>query len=282
MTEPTASVNISSITPGLSYEDFANYKPDLTQAQGFDSNRKREVNGRKVNRPHRAIDYDEKAGIRVGTKITSVLDGEATPIYNFYPKNNPKDSAVVVKGKDPISGGVVTITYGHLSRESVKKLFNGKNSVPVKSGDILGAVDRYGAVGGNDAHVHVIVVVDGKVVDPIKYFKDLEKYRTKSSDKSADKLNSDSPKSTQAGQEKPIAMQRYEAIAEILEQGGIQKGGSDWNQAVVRTAIGTDLNIGDVKDIAKQIPGVSADMADKLIASNAKNAQAELALLYPC
>jgi hypothetical protein len=76
---------------------------------------------------------------------------------------------------------------------------------------------------------------------------------------------------------KSIAMQRYEAIAEILEQGGIQKGGSDWNQAVVKTAIGTDLDIGDVKDIAKQIPGVSPDMAEKLVDSNAKNAQAELA-----
>jgi murein DD-endopeptidase MepM/ murein hydrolase activator NlpD len=81
----------------------------------------------------------------------------------------------------------------------------------------------------------------------------------------------------EASPAKSIAMQRYEAIAEILEQGGIQKGGSDWNQAVVRTAIDTDLDIGDVKDIAKQIPGVSPDMADKLVGSNAKNAQAELA-----
>jgi hypothetical protein len=271
MTEPTAS--ISSITPGLSYEDFANYKPDLGQAQGFDSNRRRIENGRTVNRPHRAIDYDEKAGIKVGTKITSVLDGEATPIYNFYPKNNPKDSAVVVTGKDPVSGGTVTITYGHLSRESVRKLFNGKNSIPVKSGDILGAVDKYGAVGGNDAHVHVIVVVDGKVVDPIKYFKDLEKYRTKSSDKSVDKLSSDLPNSTQAAQEKPIAMQRYEAISNILKGSGLQEDSPDWSKAVIQTALGTDLGIEDIKGIAKHIPGIEPEKAEKLVTVAVKNSQ---------
>lgn len=76
---------------------------------------------------------------------------------------------------------------------------------------------------------------------------------------------------------KSIAMQRYEAIAEMLEQAGIQKGGSDWNQAVIRTAIGTDLDIEDVKDIAQQIPGISPSMAEKLVDSNSKNAQAELA-----
>jgi hypothetical protein len=273
MTEPTASVNISSITPGLPYEAFANYKPDLTQAQGFDSNRRRRVNGRIVNQPHRAIDYDEKAGIKVGTKITSVLDGEATPIYNFYPKDNPKDSAVVVKGKDPISGGVVTITYGHLSKESVTKLFNGKNSISVKSGDILGAVDKYGAVGGNDAHVHIIVVVNGKVVDPIKYFKELEKYRTKSSDKNVDKLNSDLPNSTQAGQEKSIAMQRYEAISNILKGSGLEESSPDWNKSVIQTALGTDLGIEDVKGIAKHIPGIEPENAEKLVTVIVKNSQ---------
>jgi hypothetical protein len=271
MTEPTA--NVSSITPGLSYKDFANYKPDLGQAQGYDSNRRRIVNGVKVNKPHRAIDYDEKAGIRVGTKITSVLDGEATPVYNFYPKNNPKDSAVVVNGKDPISGGVVTITYGHLSRESVKKLFNGKDSLSLKSGDILGSVDKYGAVGGNDAHVHVIVVVDGKVVDPLKYFKELEKYRTKSSDKNADKLNSDLPNLTQAGQEKPIAMQRYEAISNILKGSGLQESSPDWNKAIIQTALGTDLGIEDVKGIAKHIPGIEPENAEKLVTVAVKNSQ---------
>ncbi len=75
---------------------------------------------------------------------------------------------------------------------------------------------------------------------------------------------------------KSIAMQRYEAIAEILEQGGIQKGGSDWNQAVVSTSIGTDLDIKEVKDIARQIPGISPSAADQLVDGNAKNAQAQL------
>ena len=74
-----------------------------------------------------------------------------------------------------------------------------------------------------------------------------------------------------------IAIQRYEAIAEMLEQSGIQKGEPGWNQSVIRTAIGTDLGIKDVKDIAKQIPGIEPDVAEKLVGNNAKNAQAELA-----
>lgn len=71
-------------------------------------------------------------------------------------------------------------------------------------------------------------------------------------------------------------MQRYEAIAEMLEQAGIQRDGSDWNQAVVSTAIGTDLDIKEVKDIAQQLPGISPSAADQLVDGNAKNAQAQL------
>jgi Peptidase family M23 len=80
----------------------------------------------------------------------------------------------------------------------------------------------------------------------------------------------------ESSSEKPAALQRYEAIAEILEQAGIQKGSSDWNQAVIQTALGTDLDIEDVKDIAKLIPGISNGVAEKLVESNAKNAQTEL------
>jgi Peptidase family M23 len=76
--------------------------------------------------------------------------------------------------------------------------------------------------------------------------------------------------------ERSIAVQRYEAIAEMLEQADIQRGGSDWNQAVVQTAIGTDLNIKEVKDIARQIPGISPSTADQLVDGSAKNAQAQL------
>jgi Peptidase family M23 len=76
--------------------------------------------------------------------------------------------------------------------------------------------------------------------------------------------------------ERSIAMQRYEAIAEMLEQAGIQRGGSDWNQAVIRTAIGTDHGIKEVKDIARQIPGISPSAADQLVNGNANNAQAQL------
>jgi Peptidase family M23 len=163
--------SISSITPALSWENFVNYKPNLNRDQGYDSERA----GRDR---HGAIDYGSGAKVTLGTPITSVLSGTATPIYGYYPQNNPKDSGVVVSGKDP-KGRNVEITYGHLSRASVRKLFNnGNGPISVKSGDVLGTVDKYGAVARNEPHVHVKVFVDGKRVNPLTYFKELSQYRS--------------------------------------------------------------------------------------------------------
>jgi hypothetical protein len=60
-------------------------------------------------------------------------------------------------------------------------------------------------------------------------------------------------------------------MPEMLEQAGIQRGRFDWNQAV----IGTDIDIKKVKDITRQIPGVSPSAADQLVNGNTKNAQVQ-------
>jgi hypothetical protein len=74
-----------------------------------------------------------------------------------------------------------------------------------------------------------------------------------------------------------IAKQRYQAIADILQDQGLQPGSSDWNKAIVQTAIGTDLKSEEIKDIAKQIPGISPNEAGKLVEGATKSVQATLA-----
>jgi hypothetical protein len=72
-----------------------------------------------------------------------------------------------------------------------------------------------------------------------------------------------------------IAAQRYQAIAELLKEAGLQEGDSDWNKAVVQVAIGTKIDLADVKDIAKEIPGITPNQAEKLISGSNKFAQQE-------
>jgi hypothetical protein len=75
--------------------------------------------------------------------------------------------------------------------------------------------------------------------------------------------------------EQSIAAQRYQAIAELLKEAGLQEGDSDWNKAVVQVAIGTKIDLADVKDIAKEIPGITPNQAEKLISGSNKFAQQE-------
>jgi hypothetical protein len=72
-----------------------------------------------------------------------------------------------------------------------------------------------------------------------------------------------------------IAAQRYQAIAELLKEAGLQEGNSDWNKAVVQVAIGTKIDLADVKDIAKETPGITSNQAEKLVDSLNKSAQQE-------
>jgi Peptidase family M23 len=263
--------SFSSITPGLSVQDFLEYKPNRDRDQDFDSYRNRRGKGPNV---HNGTDYGSRAKITKGTKISSVMSGVATPIENYYTKSGVTDSGVVVTGKDS-KGQTVKITYGHLSAESVKKMFNGKTSVSINAGDIVGAVGSTGKDGRNEYHTHVRVEVDGKVVNPVKYFQ--QEYESQKKQENALPKTNESTQRPENNPGDSIAVQRYQAIANILKDAGIQPGSSDWNKAIIQTAIGTDLEVGDIKDIAKQIPGISANEAEKLVDVAGKNAQATLA-----
>ncbi len=278
--------NFSSITPGTSIQNFLNYKPDRDRDQDFDSFRNRRGKGPNI---HNGIDYGTRAGITRNTNISSVINGTATPISNYYTQNGVTDSAVVVTGKDS-QGHTVKITYGHLSAESVKNLFNGKSSIPVNAGDMLGKVGSTGKAGRNEYHVHVKVEVDGKTVNPIEYFQ--QEYKAQKANKNTlpesgkgvheldcNHKGSDlhSGNFDQAVQDESIAMQRYQSIADILKDAGLQPGSSDWNKSVVQTAIGTDLDVSDIKDIAKQIPGIEPKEAENLVDGATKDAQVALA-----
>jgi Peptidase family M23 len=277
--------NFSSITPNTSVKDFLNYKPNRDRDQDFDSFRNRR--GKRPN-VHNGIDYGSRAGITKNTDILSVINGTATPISNYYTQNGVTDSAVVVTGKDS-QGHTVKITYGHLSAESVKNLFNGKSSIPVNAGDVLGKVGSTGKAGRNEYHVHIKVEVDGKIVNPIKYFQqEYEAQKTNAntlpeSEKGAHELDCNHKESALHSenaepvvQDKSIAMQRYQAISDILKDAGIKPDSSDWNKSVVQTAIATDLDIADVKEIAKQIPGIEPKEAENLVNGATKDAQVAL------
>lgn len=267
---PTVN-SFGSITPGLSIQDFLEYKPNRDRDQDFDSYRNRRGKGPNI---HNGTDYGSRAGITKGTKISSVMSGTATLVKDYYTKSGVTDSGVVVTGKDS-KGHTVKITYGHLSAESVKKMFNGKSSVSINAGDIVGVVGSTGKDGRNEYHTHVRVEEDGKVVNPVKYFQ--QEYESQKKQGNALPKSNESTQKLDDSHDESVAMQRYQAIASILEGAGIQPGSSDWNKAIVQTAIGTDLEVEDIKNIAKQIPGMSANEAEKLVDGVEKNAQATLA-----
>ena len=165
--EQKAEPKFSSITPDLSVESFINYKPNRVLNQAFDSPRS--------NRPrHEGIDYGSRAGITKGSTITAVMGGIATPMYNWYRNSTTgvTDAGVRIRSTDS-QGRTVDTVYGHLSRESVAKIFNGKGSISVNAGDVIGKVGSTGKDGGNEYHVHVDIRQPGKKgkINPLEYFK---------------------------------------------------------------------------------------------------------------
>ncbi len=281
----TARNKFHPLTPDLTIEKFIKYRPDRDKDQDFDSYRNRRGKGPNL---HRGIDYGSRAGITLGTKITSVQGGTATLIPNYYSKNGVTDSAVVVTGKDS-QGRTVRITYGHLSQSSVNSLFKGRSSVSVNPGDVLGLVGSTGRAGRNEYHVHVKVEVDGVVVNPLEYFQN-EAESSKKSENDAEMSGEDAiylahnheeilndlqvdSNSRLFQHEKSIAIQRYEAISDILKNSGIKENSSEWNNAVVQVAMGTDLQIEDVMSITKQIPGIKTKDAEQLVTGAIPNSQ---------
>ncbi len=174
-------------------------------------------------------------------------------------------------------------------QESIPYMSN-VNPKEAKIGDMISFPGHVGIYLGNSVYISARhstdfpgnQVEDGVQITKVKWEQQPKFRRLDGRQASIDEHNNSETQSQfavadQASPKRSIAVQRYEAIAEMLEQAGIQRGGSDWNQAVVRTAIGTDLDIKEVKDIAQQIPGISPSAADQLVDSNAKNVQAQLA-----
>jgi hypothetical protein len=77
--------------------------------------------------------------------------------------------------------------------------------------------------------------------------------------------------------EESIAAQRYQAIAKLLKESGLQEGSADWGKAVVQVSIGTELDIAEVKDIAEEIPGLTPNQAERLVDSFQSSNQLEFA-----
>jgi hypothetical protein len=176
---------VYSVTEGLSWDKFVSYKPDKNKDQQFEAPR-----GGGTRR-HNSIDYGSGANITLNTPIRSVMNGKVTLIKEYWKPNKSEDkgkydSGLVFEGIDP-NGKKVKLTYGHLSTESMKKLFgtnelkNGQ-SINVKAGQVLGNVSSNSKDGRNEYHLHAgKLYVDGKLTNPLDYFKTLTPYQRKSS-----------------------------------------------------------------------------------------------------
>jgi hypothetical protein len=96
-------------------------------------------------------------------------------------------------------------------------------------------------------------------------------FRPGQSSKSSEK----SASAEQQIMEESVAAQRYQAIAKLLKESGLQEGSTDWGKAVVQVSIGTELDIAEVKDIAKEIPGLKPSQAEGLVDSFQSSNQLE-------
>jgi hypothetical protein len=209
---PNKNDEVYSVTEGLSWDKFVNYKPDKNKDQQFDAPR-----GGGTRR-HNSIDYGSGANITLNTPIRSVMNGKVTLIKEYWNPNKREDkgkydSGLVFEGTDP-NGKKVKLTYGHLSTESMKKLFgtskleNGQ-SINVKAGQVLGNVSSNSKDGRNEYHVHVgKLYVDGKLENPLNYFKTLTPYQHRSSSTSTNKT-------VQNNSSNEIAVSQLDELASI-------------------------------------------------------------------
>lgn len=81
--------------------------------------------------------------------------------------------------------------------------------------------------------------------------------------------NKPEPNLDQAEQEqlstKSLALQRYEAIAVLLKEAGLEENTPEWNESIVQVAIETGLKSREIKDIAHHIPGFEAESAERAV-----------------
>jgi hypothetical protein len=280
-THKTKIDGFSSISPNTSLDSFVNYAPKSELAQAFNSYRNRRGKGPNV---HGGIDYGSRANITKGTPITAVMSGVATPIYNYYTANGVTDAAMVIRGSDS-KGRSFKITIGHLTAESVKKIMasgtlNEKGELIVKPGDLVGLVGITGKTGGNEPHAHIKTEVNGKVVNPLEYFKDeynsrlsMSKSKQDSRDDSKiNEINVEPSTIVKPEHEKSIAERRYVAMASGLNEAGINERSSEWTSAIIQTAFLTGLSKIEVNDISQFIPNAEPAAISKAMDANMQNA----------
>ncbi|MFM6220047.1 MAG: M23 family metallopeptidase, partial [Dolichospermum sp.] len=149
---------ILSPIQGTTVEDLLRYKP--SSAQGFYGVRDGGA------RQHRKIDFDSRVKAGQGAEIIASLPGTATA-----GKWTGNSGVVFVNSLLP-SGQKLTLEYGHLSLESIRKTFGGQlgKSIEVQAGQKLGNVIHDALSSG--PHLDFGVRLDGKYIEPQKFLQD--------------------------------------------------------------------------------------------------------------
>lgn len=145
---------------GTSVSQLVSYRPSA--AQGFDGLRD---GGARL---HRKIDFDARVGAGQGGVVQAIQGGTAT--YRAWTDN----SGVVIVNTFDAKGRSVTYEYGHLALAEIKKLFNGKQTIQVASGQRLSTVtmDRL----SSGPHLDLGIKVDNKYVHPQQFLRDPSKF----------------------------------------------------------------------------------------------------------
>jgi hypothetical protein len=70
---------------------------------------------------------------------------------------------------------------------------------------------------------------------------------------------------------KSLALQRYEAIAVLLKEAGLEENTPEWSESIIQVAIKTNLRNREIKDIAQHIPGIEPESAEKMVNQAVEN-----------
>ena len=149
---------ILSPIQGTTVEDLLRYKPSYQQ--GFYGIRDEGA------RQHSKVDFNSRAKAGQNAKIIASLPGTATA------RKWTGNSGVVFVNSVLSSGQKLTLEYGHLSLESIKKAFGGQlgKSIEVQAGQKLGNVIHDALSSG--PHLDFGVRLNGKYIDPQKFLQD--------------------------------------------------------------------------------------------------------------
>jgi tape measure domain-containing protein len=165
-TDPLGAINsflgakdkILSPIQGTTIEDLLRYKPSYQQS--FYGSRDEGA------RQHSKVDFDGRVKAGRNAEIIASLPGTATAR-----KWTGNSGGVFIDSILP-SGQKITLEYGHLSLESIKKTFGGQlgKSIEVQAGQKLGNVIQDALSKG--PHLDFGVRLNGKYIDPQKFLQD--------------------------------------------------------------------------------------------------------------